>query len=151
MVWSQPRFGPKSAVVMTPSPSRSMSRDPGGGLAEEFGEAHRPVGIDVVEGQRHAFARLHHRARPWPPLFSMSSARVSSKSTYSSASSRPSSFMSNIAKTSPRRAVASSSGHDAVPVAIPAFDEMGAGLALLRQGRCGGKQGRKGEEAEFHG
>jgi hypothetical protein len=62
MVRSQPRVGPKSAVVMTPSPSRSMATDPGGGLAEEFGEAHRAVGIDVVEGQCHAFARLHHRA-----------------------------------------------------------------------------------------
>jgi hypothetical protein len=47
---------------MTPSPSRSMPRDPGRGLAEEFGEAHRTVGIDVVEGQCHAFARLHHGA-----------------------------------------------------------------------------------------
>jgi hypothetical protein len=35
--------------------------------------------------------------------------------------------------------------HDAVHIAIPAFDEMGAGLALLRQGRGGGEQGRKGE------
>jgi hypothetical protein len=36
-------------------------------------------------------------------------------------------------------------GHDAIPVRIPAFDEMGTGLALLREGRRGGEHGRKGE------
>jgi hypothetical protein len=42
-------------------------------------------------------------------------------------------------------------GYDAVHIAIPAFDEMGTGLALLREGLRGGEKGRKGERDEFHG
>jgi hypothetical protein len=42
-------------------------------------------------------------------------------------------------------------GYDTVHIRIPAFDEMGTGLALLREGRRGGENGRKGESCRFHG
>jgi hypothetical protein len=42
-------------------------------------------------------------------------------------------------------------GHDAVPIAIPAFDEMGAGLALLGEAGAAARRAARVRGTEFHG